>query len=216
VEQRAGQREWGGDRRIAQSERRDPSRANRVEQRNRTYTDPNRNGSYADRDRRDGNRWNDDNNARRDGNRWNNDNDRRDSNRWSNNSNRRGNERWNDNNRRGNESWRSNARNDSRRWDRNWRNDNRYDWRRYRTSNRVVFHVGTYYAPYRDYSYRRFGIGSLLDSLFFGSRYWIADPWQYRLPEVYGPYRWVRYYDDVLLVDIYSGEVVDVIYDFFW
>ena len=23
-------------------------------------------------------------------------------------------------------------------------------------------------------------------------------------------------YDDVLLVDIYSGEVVDVIYDFFW
>ena len=31
-----------------------------------------------------------------------------------------------------------------------------------------------------------------------------------------GPYRWVRYYDDALLVDIYSGEVVDVIYDFFW
>ena len=31
-----------------------------------------------------------------------------------------------------------------------------------------------------------------------------------------GPYRWVRYYDDVLLVDIYSGEVVDVIHDFFW
>ena len=55
-----------------------------------------------------------------------------------------------------------------------------------------------------------------LGSLFFGSRYWINDPWQYRLPEVYGPYRWVRYYDDALLVDIYSGEVVDVIYDFFW
>ena len=33
---------------------------------------------------------------------------------------------------------------------------------------------------------------------------------------LYGPYRWVRYYDDVLLVDVYSGEVVDVIYDFFW
>ena len=51
---------------------------------------------------------------------------------------------------------------------------------------------------------------------FFGSRYWISDPWRYRLPPVYGPYRWVRYYDDALLVDIYSGEVVDVIYDFFW
>ena len=26
----------------------------------------------------------------------------------------------------------------------------------------------------------------------------------------------LRYYDDVLLVDTYSGEVVDVIYEFFW
>ena len=58
--------------------------------------------------------------------------------------------------------------------------------------------------------------GYFLDELFYGQNYWIADPWQYRLPEVYGPYRWVRYYDDALLVDIYSGEVVDVIYDFFW
>ena len=70
--------------------------------------------------------------------------------------------------------------------------------------------------PYRNYSYRRFGIGGFLDSLFYSNRYWINDPWQYRLPEVYGPYRWVRYYDDVLLVDTYSGQVVDVIYDFFW
>ena len=36
------------------------------------------------------------------------------------------------------------------------------------------------------------------------------------LPEVWGPYRWVRYYDDVMLVDIYTGQVVDVIYNFFW
>ena len=80
----------------------------------------------------------------------------------------------------------------------------------------MVFHIGTYYSPYRNYRYHRLNIGFFLDSLFFGSRYWIDDPWRYRLPEVYGPYRWVRYYDDVLLVDIYSGEVVDVIYDFFW
>ena len=59
-------------------------------------------------------------------------------------------------------------------------------------------------------------IGFRLGNLFYGNRYWINDPWQYRLPEVYGPYRWVRYYDDVLLVNTYSGEVVDVIYDFFW
>ena len=59
-------------------------------------------------------------------------------------------------------------------------------------------------------------IGFFLDNVFFGSRYWINDPWTYRLPEVYGPYRWVRYYDDVVLVNIYTGEVVDVIHDFFW
>ena len=106
--------------------------------------------------------------------------------------------------------------NGSRQWNRNWRNDNRYDWQRYRSSNRNVYHVGRYYAPYRNYSYRRLSIGFALDPLFFGQDYWIGDPGYYRLPAVYGPYRWVRYYDDAVLVDIYSGEVVDVIYDFFW
>ncbi len=59
-------------------------------------------------------------------------------------------------------------------------------------------------------------IGFFLDNVFFQPRYFINDPYAYRLPDVYGPYRWVRYYDDVLLVDVYSGEVVDVIHDFFW
>jgi hypothetical protein len=36
------------------------------------------------------------------------------------------------------------------------------------------------------------------------------------LPPVYGPYRWVRYWDDALLVDVRSGRVVDVIHNFFW
>ena len=103
-----------------------------------------------------------------------------------------------------------------RRWDNRWRHDNRYDWHNYRRSHPTYFRVGTYYAPYRNYSYRRVTVGFFLDSLFFGDRYWINDPWQYRLPDVYGPYRWVRYYDDAVLVDIYSGEVVDVINNFFW
>jgi Ni/Co efflux regulator RcnB len=75
--------------------------------------------------------------------------------------------------------------------------------------------LGGYYAPYRNYSYRRLSTGFFLDSLFFSSRYLIDDPWSYRLPPADGPYRWVRYYDDALLVDTYSGEVIDVIYDFF-
>ena len=102
------------------------------------------------------------------------------------------------------------------RWDRDWRRDNRYNWQGWRDSHRDVYRLGRYYPPYRDYAYRRLGIGFFLDGGFFGSSYWIGDPWMYRLPPAYGPYRWVRYYDDALLVDTYTGEVVDVIYDVFW
>ena len=42
------------------------------------------------------------------------------------------------------------------------------------------------------------------------------DPWAYRLPEAYDDFRWVRYYNDALLVDVYTGEVVDVIQNIFW
>jgi Ni/Co efflux regulator RcnB len=105
--------------------------------------------------------------------------------------------------------------NDRGRWNNNWRNDQRYDWRNYRSSNRNHFRVPRYQAP-RGYSYRRWAPGYRLQPFFYARSYWIMDPWQYRLPPAYGPYQWVRYYDDVLLVDITTGTVVDVIPDFFW
>ncbi len=105
---------------------------------------------------------------------------------------------------------------DYRRWNTHWRGSSRYDWYGWRDRYPSYFQVGLYYSPYRNYSYRRLSIGYLLDALFFDEDYWIADPSYYRLPEAYGPYRWVRYYDDALLVNIYSGEVADVIYSFFW
>jgi Nickel/cobalt transporter regulator len=102
------------------------------------------------------------------------------------------------------------------RWNQGWRNDRRYDWRGHRDRYRSYYSPGRYYAPYRGHSYRRFGIGITIGSGFYGSRYWINDPWYYRLPAAHGPYRWVRYYDDVLLIDIRNGYVVDVIHNFFW
>ncbi|NJS14892.1 MAG: hypothetical protein HC788_10140 [Sphingopyxis sp.] len=107
-------------------------------------------------------------------------------------------------------------RRDGRSWNRSWRNDRRYDWHRHREYNRDYYRQGRYYAPYRNHRYSRFSIGIRIGSPFYSDRYWINDPWRYRLPDVHGPYRWVRYYDDVLLVDVYSGEVVDVIHNFFW
>ncbi len=119
----------------------------------------------------------------------------------------------NDRNDRNARDGRRNWRND---WNRGWRNDNRYNWNGWRARNRHIFRLRPYYSPYRNWSYRRFSIGLVLNSLFYNQRYWIADPWQYRLPAAPYGTQWVRYYNDVRLVDIYSGEVIDVIYDFFW
>jgi hypothetical protein len=112
--------------------------------------------------------------------------------------------------------YRTDRRQDRRDWNRGWRNDNRYDWRRWRNQNRSIFSIGRYYAPYRNHRYSRFSIGIRLGPIFFSNRYWIADPWRYRLPPAYAGTKWIRYYDDALLVDLYTGEVIDVIYDFFW
>ncbi|MGN6277634.1 MAG: RcnB family protein, partial [Sphingomonas sp.] len=121
---------------------------------------------------------------------------------------------WNDNRRR-DDRWRGNDRGGN--WNRSWRNDNRYDWQHYRSYNRNAYRLPRYYAPYGwSYGYRSFGVGAIIDSMLFDQSYWIDDPYDYRLPDVYGPYRWVRYYNDALLVDIYTGEVVDVVHDIFW
>ena len=104
---------------------------------------------------------------------------------------------------------------EARRWRSEWRRDRDYDWRRHRDRNRSLFRVGFYYDPF-GYHYRRFGIGASLWPGYYSRNYWLNDPWQYRLPYVSGPYRWVRYWDDALLVDLRTGRVVDAIPRFFW
>jgi hypothetical protein len=149
-------------------------------------------------DDRYGNGWN------RDEGRW---NDRRDDRRDGWRDNRRGDDRG---------GWRRQDRDDYR-WDNGWRNDRRYDWRGHRNQYRDHYRrPGHYYAPDRYYRYSRFGIGITIGAGFYHQNYWVNDPDYYRLPPVYGPYRWVRYYDDVLLVDVRNGYVVDAVYDFFW
>jgi hypothetical protein len=102
------------------------------------------------------------------------------------------------------------------RWNTGWRNDRRYDWRSNRDRYGSNYRQGRYYAPQYGRGYSRISIGVTIGSPYYGSRYWVNNPDYYRLPPAYGPYRWVRYYDDVLLVDIRSGYVVDMINNFFW
>lgn len=97
----------------------------------------------------------------------------------------------------------------------NWRHDRRYDWRDYRNRHHSIFRIGFYNDPF-GWTYRPWSIGSFLYPSYYGAHYWMNDPWRYRLPPAYGPYRWVRYWNDALLVNIYTGEVADVIHGFFW
>ena len=105
--------------------------------------------------------------------------------------------------------------NPSRRWTSDWRHDRRYDWRDWRRRHRNRFHLSFYSDPF-GWDYFRYGIGWRLWPSYYRSNYWLHDASYYRLPPAYGPYRWIRYHDDALLVNIYTGQVVDVIYDFFW
>lgn len=116
-----------------------------------------------------------------------------------------------------NRGWQDRGWQDRGRWDRGWHGQSRFDWLRYREVNRAAFRLPRYYAPYDwTWGYRRFDIGASLSSGLWARNYWISDPYAYRLPEVYGPYRWVRYYDDALLIDLETGEVVDAVYGIFW
>ena len=101
------------------------------------------------------------------------------------------------------------------RWNTGWRHDRRYDWHDWRRRHRSRFHFGIYSDPF-GWDYFRYGIGWRLWPSYYRSSYWLHDPWEYRLPPAYGPYRWIRYHGDALLVNIYTGQVVDVIYGFFW
>lgn len=110
---------------------------------------------------------------------------------------------WNNNDRRGGN------------WNRDWRRDPRYNYQDWRRNNRG-YNFGRYYAPRGwGFGYRQFSLGAILSAPLFAQNYWIDDPFDYRLPPAYGPYRWVRYYDDVILVDTRDGRVVDVIHSFF-
>jgi Ni/Co efflux regulator RcnB len=93
------------------------------------------------------------------------------------------------------------------------RQEGREDWRDYRRSHRDAYRAGNWNAPFR---YRTWNEGSRIRPVYYSSRYYIADPYRYRLPAVRGPLRYVRHYNDVLLVNTRSGTVVRVYRNLFW
>lgn len=219
----AQRRDWREDRRDIREDRRDV-REDRRDVRNgdNGWRDRAEDRRDVREDRRDVRE--DVREARRDsGNDWRNDNRGYANGNW-NNGNRgngnRGNGNWGNDGRRFDNRVRLDNRtrwSNQRRWDNGWRNDRRYDWQSYRRNYGQIYRPGRYYAPRGwGYGYQRFSVGIFLNGLLYSNNYWLDDPYRYRLPPAYGSLRWIRYYDDALLVDTRDGYVVDVINGFFY
>jgi len=69
-----------------------------------------------------------------------------------------------------------------------------------------------YHAPYSGWRYRPVQVGFRLRPVFYAPRYYIADPYHYRVRPVGGFRRWIRYGDDLLLVNVRTGRVLQVIH----
>lgn len=95
------------------------------------------------------------------------------------------------------------------------RREYREDWREYRAKNAQAFRRGAYSAP-RGYRYQPVRAGVSLNAAFTGSRYWINDPYSYRLPRAVAGTRYVRYGNDVLLINVRTGRVLQVYSRFYY
>jgi Ni/Co efflux regulator RcnB len=86
------------------------------------------------------------------------------------------------------------------------RGDIRQD-RRFRDHRRSA-----YIAPYRGFSYRPVSVGFRLRPAFYSPRYYISDYGYYHLRAPHGRWlRWIRYGDELLLVNIRTGRVIQVL-----
>ena len=93
--------------------------------------------------------------------------------------------------------------------DGNWGRD---DWRQYRNQNRDLYRG---YGWRSDNRYQTFRPGIRIGVGYYTPRYYINDYARYHLPNPGWNQRWVRHYNDVLLIDIRSGYVIDVYRNFY-
>ena len=127
--------------------------------------------------------------------------------------------------------WRHDRREDRREW-RDDRRDHRRDWRDDRRHDRYVRRDdrrwrGHYWQPQHRYrapvryvrpaGYRhvRWGVGHRLPPAYYARPYYV-DYRAYRLPPPPRGHHWVRHDNDVILVALATGLVLDVLYDLYY
>jgi len=102
--------------------------------------------------------------------------------------------------------------------ERDWYDHYRADHFRYygdRYYARQRFSIGFYSAPW-GYRTRLWSYGDRLPMAYYDGRYVIDNYYDYDLYEPPFATEWVRVGNDVLLIDLQDGEVLDVIADLFW
>lgn len=127
------------------------------------------------------------------------------------------NRNWQDYNRRYGDQNRSVRRQNGNVWDGHaWRPEqfNRRNYNRNWNAQRR-FRLSPYYRP-NGWFYQRWTFGQILPFVFFSQNYWIDSYWSYGLPTPPYGCEWVRYGDDALLVDVESGEILQVVYGLFY
>ena len=64
--------------------------------------------------------------------------------------------------------------------------------------------------------FRIWNYGEFLPSAWYGPDWYILDPWYYDLPLPPPGFDWVRVGDDAVMIDEYTGRIVQVVRDVFW
>jgi hypothetical protein len=77
------------------------------------------------------------------------------------------------------------------------------------------FRAAPFYYP-GGWGYRRWVVGQVLPSVFLTQGYFIGNWAAYGLGPPPPGLQWVRYGPDALLVNVYTGQVVDTVYGVFW
>lgn len=77
-----------------------------------------------------------------------------------------------------------------------------------------TYSIGPYHAP-RGWVARRWSYGQILPRAYWGSQYILGDYWLFGLEVPPVGFEWVRYGPDALLIDITTGEILQVEYGVF-
>ncbi|MGN6517772.1 MAG: RcnB family protein [Rhizomicrobium sp.] len=125
----------------------------------------------------------------------------------------------NDNDRHGSGHWTGSGGNDH---DNNWSGRGRhghdfsdFNRRNVHASHHYRWRGRSWHWP-SGHSYRRWTFGMTLPSIFWANNYWIDDYYDYGLGAPPPGTVWVRYGNDAILIDRYTGEILEVVYDQFY